>query len=95
MFEKVPRGEGRKRLLEAFCVREAQVWCGGDAWGWLMEGYVEMIRETDQETMERMEREMEEEFDAFQDYVDSICSVAEIDDSILTIEPEGSIEEER
>ena len=95
MFEKVPRGEGMKRLLEAFCVREVQVWCGGDAWGWLMEGYVEMMRETDEETIEKVEREMEEEYGAFQDYVDGICSVAEIEDSILTIDPEGGFERER
>ena len=49
----------------------------------------------DEETMERLEREMEDEYDAFQDYVDGICQVAEIEDSILTIDPEGWVGEER
>lgn len=95
MFEKVPRGEGVERLLEAFCVRESQMWCGAENWLWLMEGYKEMLQSTDEETMERLEREMEDEYDAFQDYVDGICQVAEIEDSILTIDPEGWVGEER
>ena len=95
MFEKVPRGEGVERLLEAFCVRESQMWCGAENWSWLMEGYKEMLQSTDEETMERLEREMEDEYDAFQDYVDGICQVAEIEDSILTIDPEGWIGKER
>ena len=60
-----------------------------------MEGYKEMLQSTDEETMERLEREMEDEYDAFQDYVDGICQVAEIEDSILTIDPEGWVGEER
>ena len=71
------------------------MWCGAENWLWLMEGYKEMLQSTEEETMERLEREMEDEYDAFQDYVDGICQVAEIEDSILTIDPEGWVGEER
>ena len=71
------------------------MWCGAENWSWLMEGYKEMLQSTDEETMERLEREMEDEYDTFQDYVDGICQVAEIEDSILTIDPEGWVGEER
>lgn len=81
---------GHIELMEfIFVQREVQIWSQSESWTLLMDCMKELVEHFDAQAFEEKQTQLRESYEELEEFFDELNATAEIEDSLLTVDPQS------